>query len=274
MTTSKTKSAAPPEADVLDRYDRLAGALHATSAEIPAALAEAKRLYSALGTGEVGGDDVARLRVKFDEVRAHREAAVRRRQAAAEGLEKLEPELLAERRAADATRSELAGAAVAGLQKRWADAVGILREAHAEAMELQRAVGLQVHLVAPYEIDPGLITGLPVLRFIPGAIAPATMPESLQTTQALIDKLDAALALAGAIRSSRQQDDRHRQLALQRRAHADLPNVYAALRPINHWGANFAPGDLVDVSVINVASLYRFLVARCVVAVDRPAAAA
>ena len=107
-------SAPEAEADLLVRFDRLAAALHETSAEIPADLAEQKQLYAALGSGEVAGDDVARLRVKFDEVRAHREAAVRKRVAAAKGLEKLEPELLAARRIADETRSGLAtGAAVA-----------------------------------------------------------------------------------------------------------------------------------------------------------------
>lgn len=266
-------SAPEPDGDVLTRFDKLADALHATSAEIPAALAEAKRLYSALGSGEVAGDDVVKLRVQFDDARAHREGAVRRRQAAAKGLEKLQPELLEARRIADETRSGLAGAAMAELQKRWADAVGALREVHAEATELQRVMHAQASLPPPYKIDDGVVTGPPVLRFLPAANAPTTMPASLQTISALIDRLDAALALASAIQESRKQDDRHRQLALERRAPADMPAVYATLRPITHWGASFQSGALIDSTVINVSMLYRFLVARCVVAVDRPAAA-
>ena len=141
-------------------------------------------------------------------------------------------------------------------------------------MELQRAVGLQVHLVAPYKIERRrrrrarrYCASSPVQN------APAAMPASLQTISALIDRLDAALALASAIQESRKQDDRHRQLALERRAPADMPGVFAALREISHWGASFQPGALIDSTVINVSMLYRFLVARCVVAVDRPAEA-
>ena len=276
--TSKTKTDRPvampeAEADLLVRFDRLAAVLHETSAEIPADLAEQKQLYAALGSGEVAGDDVARLRVKFDEVRAHREAAVRKRVAAAKGLEKLEPELLEARRAADQARGELAGAAVAELQTRWAGAVETLREVYAEATELQR-MHATVALPPPYKIDDGVVTGPPVLRFLPAANAPTAMPASLQTTSALIDRLDAALALAGAIQQSRQQDDRHRQLALQRRAPADMPGVFAALREITHGGATVQPAALIDATVLNASMLDRYLLARCVVAVDRPAAAA
>ena len=276
MTTKKTnhseiesQDALPPEADALARFDKLAAALHEAGAAITAGLAEEAQISKEQGACDVAGGDVAQLVGRFNAVRAHREAAVRKRSAAVEALVKLEPELLQARRDADEARGRLAGAAISELQREWTETVERLAEIHGKVQVFQEVMRTQVSLPAPYRSVVNL-QGVPVLQFA-AAVPPAALPVSLQAFTALIDKLDAAVALAGGIRASREQDARHRRLAQERRAPGDMPAVYAALRPITHWGATFAAGDLVDATVINTSALYRLSVARCVAVAGRAA---
>ena len=95
----------------------------------------------------------------------------------------------------------------------------------------------------------------------------------MQALTDLIDRMDIAAGLAERNPTSREADARHFRLAQERRAPSDMPDVYAALRPISHWGATFDAGDLVDSSLINTSTLYRLQVARCIAAADRAAAA-
>ena len=274
-TTNQNQEALPaavPGAEgVLANYDRLAAALHEAGSAITTALAEESQVTRDLGAREVAGGDAAQLRNKLDAVRARREAAVRRRAAASDGLAKMEGELLDARRDADEARGRLAGAAVRELQERWAAAVETLARLHAEALALQGALHAVVSLPAPYRAVLNL-QGAPTLQFaLP--VPPASLPVSMKALTDLIERIDSAAALASAIRTSREADARHYRLSLERRAPAAMPAVYAALRPISHWGATFDAGDLVDSSLINTSTLYRLQVARCIAAADRAAAA-
>ena len=274
--TTKTNKASAPEAnggaeEALASYDRLAAALHSTSVEIPECLAEESQISRDLGVREVAGGDAAQLRSKLDAVRARRETAVRKRAAASDGVTKLEGELLGARQDADAARGRLAGAAVRELQQRWAAAVEALARLHAEALALQGALHAAVSLHAPYRAVLNL-QGVPTLQFT-APVPAASLPVSMQSLTALIERIDSAAALASAIRTSREADARHYRLAQERRAPAEMPAVYAALRPISHWGATFDAGDLIDSSLINTSTLYRLQVARCIAAADRAAAA-
>ena len=274
--TTKTNKASAPEAnggaeEALASYDRLAAALHSTSVEIPECLAEEAQISRDLGAREVAGGDAAQLRSKLAAIRERRETAVRKRAAASDGVTKLEGELLGARQDADAARGRLAGAAVRELQERWAAAVETLARLHGEALALQGALHAVVSLPAPYRAVLNL-QGVPTLQFT-APVPAASLPVSMQSLTALIDRIDSAAALASAIRTSREADARHYRLSLERRAPAAMPAVYAALRPISHWGATFDAGDLIDASVVNTSTLYRLQVARCIAAADRAAAA-
>jgi hypothetical protein len=271
-TSENVLPAAVPGAEgVLANYDKLAAALHEAGSAITTALAEESQVTRDLGAREVAGGDAAQLRNKLDAVRARREAAVRRRAAASDGLAKMEGELLDARRDADEARGRLAGAAVRELQERWAAAVETLARLHGEALALQGALHAVVSLPAPYRAVLNL-QGVPTLQFT-APVPAASLPVSMQSLTALIDRIDSAAALASAIRTSREADARHYRLAQERRAPAEMPAVYAALRPISHWGATFDAGDLIDSSLINTSTLYRLQVARCIAAADRAAAA-
>ncbi len=263
----------PAESDVLARYGVLAAALSETSVSIPEALAEEARLYADLGAAEIAGDNVATLRGKLDAVREHREAAVRMRAATADGLVKLEPELFEARRAADEARSGLAGAAISELQREWTQTVERLAEIHGRVQVFQQVMRTQVRFAAPYKATLDL-QGQPTLQFI-GASAPAAaLPVSLQSLTDLVDRLDVAGGLASAIRTSRERDAHHYQLALSRRAPGAMPGVYTCRKPVSHWGATFAPGTLIDQTIICVSSLYRLQVAHSIMlATDRAVAA-
>ncbi len=264
-------AAVPGAEEALASYDRLAAALHSTSVEIPECLAEEAQISRDLGVREVAGGNVTQLRSRLDAVRERRETAVRRRAAAADGLLKLESELFEARRNADEARGRLAGAAVAELQERWAAAVETLARLHGEALALQGALHAVVSLPAPYRAVLNL-QGVPTLQFT-APVPAASLPVSMKALTDLIERIDSAAALASAIRTSREADARHYRLSLERRAPAAMPAVYAALRPISHWGATFDAGDLIDSSLINTSTLYRLQVARCIAAADRAAAA-
>jgi hypothetical protein len=271
-TSENVLPAAVPGAEgVLANYDKLAAALHETSVSIPECLAEEAQISRDLGAREVAGGDAAQLRSKLAAIRERRETAVRKRAAASDGVTKLEGELLGVRRDADEARGRLAGAAVRELQRQWTAAVEVLARLHGEALALQGALHAVVSLPAPYRAVLNL-QGAPTLQFaLP--VPSASLPVSMKALTALIDRIDIAAALASAIRTSREADARHYRLSLERRAPAAMPAVYAALRPISHWGATFDAGDLVDSSLINTSTLYRLQVARCIAAADRAAAA-
>ena len=270
-TTNKTSApaAVPGAEEALANYDRLAAALHEAGTAITTGLSEESQISRDLGAREVAGGDAAQLRSKLAAIRERRETAVRRRAAAADGLLKLESELFEARRNADEARGRLAGAAVAELQQRWAAGVEVVARLHGEALALQGVLHAVVSLPAPYRAVLNL-QGVPTLQFT-APVPAASLPASLQPLTDLIDRLDIAAGLAGGIRHANEADDRHRQLALQRRAPSDMPNVYAALRPVSHLGAVFNAGDLIDASVVNVSILHRLSVARCIAVADRAA---
>ena len=271
-TSENVLPAAVPGAEgVLANYDKLAAALHEAGSAITTALAEESQVTRDLGAREVAGDNVAQLRAKLAGVKERRETAVRKRAAASDGLAKMEGELLDARRDADEARGRLAGAAISELQREWAAAVETLARLCGEALALQGVLHAVVSLPAPYRAVLNL-QGVPTLEFT-APVPPASLPVSMKALTDLIDRIDSAAALASAIRTSREADARHYRLSLERRAPAAMPAVYAALRPISHWGADFAAGDLVDATVINTSTLYRLQVARCIAAADRAAAA-
>ena len=272
MSSKTTNKTSPPEADALARFDKLASALHEAGAAITTALAEEAEISRDLGAGAIAGGDVAQPRAKLAVVKERREAAVRVRAAAADGLAKMEPELFDARRDADEARGRLAGAAISELQREWTAAIETLARLHGEALALQNALHTVPSLPAPYRSVLNL-QGVPTLQFA-APVPAAALPVSMQSLTELISKLDIAAGLASGIRASREADARHFRLAQERRAPGDMPNVYAALRPISHWGADFAAGDLVDATVINTATLYRLQVARCITPADRRTAAA
>ena len=192
-----------------------------------ALLAEEARLYADLGAAEVGGGDVTQLRSKLDAVRARRETAVRKR-AAAEGLTKLEAELLDARRAADGARSALAGACnQRASQREFAAGVEMMARAYGRGAGASARDAHTGELSRAYKAVADLATGQPALQFTAAAAsAPAALPPSLQSLTDLISRLDIAAGLAGAIRQAREADARHYRLALERRAPANMPAVY------------------------------------------------
>ena len=198
-----------------------------------------------------------------------------KRAAASDGVTKaLEGELLgAARQDADAARGRLASSRSPRASS--SDGPPSRRDAGAVAW---RGAGASGGLARGGELSRAPtgavlnLQGVPTLQFT-APVPAASLPVSMQSLTALIDRIDSAAALASAIRTSREADARHYRLSLERRAPAAMPAVYAALRPISHWGATFDAGDLIDSSLINTSTLYRLQVARCIAAADRAAAA-
>lgn len=276
---SSNDTALPPELAAaeatLGRHDKLAAVLAETSSNIPQSLAEEQRLYRELGSAEISGDGVERLRTGLTAAQDRRAADVRRRQAASDGLLALADELRAARQAVEQTRSELAKEALRDFAARWEEACLKLSELRAEAGVLSGALRITVATPPPYMASIGVVSGNPEVRPVSGPIPSVTLPPALAGVGAVVDRLDAAGGLLAAIAQAKDLTSRHIALSRTRAGMTPtMPGVYSVLRGFDYCGSHFKAGLLVSRDLIPDGVLYRLQLGRTVALVDAGAMAA
>jgi hypothetical protein len=269
---SKTKNNGPADADavaeaesVLGKADPFLTALRSTHASIPAALAEEQQLSAQWGSAVIDGSGgVDQLHAQLGAARERRERDVRRRRAAIDNLLGMESELIGARAAAEQVRAQFASTVVNEFLGRWNHACRELAKLHAEAAALTAALGTRVTCPPPYSTTMNVVSSQPELRLsLPLEPPPVTLP-ALATVAGVLDRLDAALAMVGGIKQAQLLDARSYQLALQRGTPTEHGGVFRVIAefvsPVD--GLPFAPGALVDSSLVGHGHLARLSVSR------------
>lgn len=253
---NKPTTNAPPA--VLVQFDRLRAILAETHSQIPALLQRQRDLDRAAGLNES-----AESRAKIADVVQQRQAATRRRGATIASIMDMEPVLQAEREALEAARREYAGQAVQAFQERYSAAVGELQALWEEGRVLAATLRCAVPMPMPTTVVVSVVDGIgrstPIL-----ADVTVTVDAGAATLGAALDRLDEALSLCNAIRQGAEQEARHHQLAVNRGTASEYSGVYKVLEPFRSQldGLEFAPGELVDSSLLGAGMMSRLQTGR------------
>jgi hypothetical protein len=263
--TTKTKTERPAvmpagETDVMTHFDQLRSVLSETHSTIPSLLAGAMTLRRQLGLAEAEGKDAGALRESLAATEGGRESAARKRGACLDALLELEPQLQGLRAGVERDRQAYAVAAVAAFRLEY-DAVSQIQVLWRKAEDLGKALRITVPAPVPARIQVSVVDGSPQLMALRsnGGAAPVVDEEAL-TLGAQLDRLDAALSLIGAIKQSRELDQRDHRLGLLRGTAGG--HAGGAFRVIQEFvnsidALPFRAGDLVDDSLIGGAMLRR-----------------
>ncbi len=191
--------AAIGEADaVLAKYDKLSLIWKETSRAIPADLREEQRLY-------VAADSGAHLAA----VRTRRLDAARRRAAASEGLVDAGPTgWLEARDGVRGAQAAFAKSVVAEFHQRWQLACTELVRLHAEAAQLSGILRVSVATSSPFTAAINVITQRPEVHWAGARVAPPETPAALTGLIDVLDRLDSASGLAGALKQGREARNR------------------------------------------------------------------
>jgi hypothetical protein len=280
----ETESALPPalaaavsETDgVLARYDRLATALTATARSIPESLASERELSSKLGAAEIAGDGADVLRARLTTVTEDRVSAARRRQSASEGLLQMDGELAKARELMGRAQSEFAATMVAEFQTRWSRACRELAILQAESQQLAAALRTQVTCPPPYTVSRSAATERVEVRLITSAEpVPVSLPPAVATVSTTLDRLGAAAGLIAALKQAADLNERHHALARIRAGfQVEMGGLYEVVRGFHALGSDFAPGALVDRSILCDGMLHRYFLGRAIRPLEGPAVAA
>ena len=230
----------------LAQFDRLRGILTGTHAEIPSLLAHERRISSELGLTES-----EELHQQLDDVVEQRQAAVRRRASAIEGILVLEEPLKAERASLEEQRRAYAVQAVEAFQARYTAAVVTLQGLWQESRILGAALKITVPVALPVTVTTSPVDGvaraLPILADVPVAVDPAAAKLGEE-----LDKVDGALSLIGAIKQTGELEGRHHRLSMSRGTANEHSGVFKVLMSFQCQtdGCEFQPGDLIDSTLI------------------------
>jgi hypothetical protein len=268
MALSKTRTnqliedaPAPAAEDALTRFQQFDAVLRETHQTISDALRQEQGLVGELGRAEIVGGDVGELRRQLDAVTGTRAVAVRRRSSAADCVVELEGELRAGRAVAESARQAHAAEAVREFQGRYHAAVSALQMLWNEGEALARIIKAQVPMPVPARMVVSPIDGTSrVLPLRSGDVVGPLDAEAVRLSERL-DQFDAALGRVAGIRQSREIDARHFQLAANRRTPMEYLGSYRVVREITSLtdGLAFAPGELVDRTLIGDGSLARLV---------------
>jgi hypothetical protein len=266
--TNKPVEAAPAaDADVLREFDRLYVVLSETHGTIPTLLARERDLNRVLGLSEArGNSDADGLRQQLDDTVRERQAAIRRRVASVDALLEMEPALRSDRGIVETERRQVAAEVAQDFGKRWQQACDALAVLRAEAGVLSAALRTTIACPAPYIPFVHAIREQPELRPVAGPEQPPTaaLPAHLSILVRRLDALDSAMARVSAIQQSKQLDSRHYDLSKIRGTPAEFPGVFLVTGEFDSLvdGMKFAPGTLVDATLIGPGQLARLTVAR------------
>ena len=262
-TTSKKSNDQPVAAEAqgaLAKAEKFASVLRETHHAISRALSEEQRLYGAVGAAEVSGGDADVAHARLDTTRRGREADVRRRSAAAEGLLELGAELRSVRAQVEQKRAELAGEVVSEFVNRWNSCCRELASLYNEGAQLSSVLRAKVPTPPPYSATTNIVTGVAEVRLSwPLESQSVTLPPELAAVSTTIDRLDAALALIAGIRQTQQLDERCHALSLQRGTAREFAGAYRVAQMFTCLsdGLNFEAGELVDASLCGPGTLQR-----------------
>jgi hypothetical protein len=254
---------APAAEDVLVEFDRLQSGLRRTHDEIPRLLMRQRELTQLLGEAEVRGDSADGLRAEFDQTVKEREAAVRRRGAAAQAILGLEPQLQSERQRIEAVREKHVTQIAREFQTRYNAAIEILQRLWAEADLLSRRLRTQISTPLPVKVSTSLVTGVATAEPLRGD-ATAELDAATERLGEHLDALDSALARVAAIKQARQLDQYHHDLSRVRGVAAEFPGTYRVTAAFDCLidGLKFEAGTLIDSSLLGPGSLQRLVSTR------------
>lgn len=247
----KTIEAAPAEADALQQFAQLTEALAQTHARIPELLQAGRDISHELALAEVRGSDTAALRQQLAATEAERESAARRRAACINALLNLEPELRGMRLEAEAAQERAAGEIAREFGERWREACDRLNALRAEAAVLSRWLRSEIRTPMP-DSKPAMPE--------PATAVPAHVVKVGET----LDALDAALTRIGGVKQAKRFDADHYELSRLRGTPAEFRGIYAVAKPFDCMedGLPFAPGSLVDASLIGAGMFHRLTLTR------------
>ena len=258
MTKKNNQIEPAAETSVMEPFDRLREVLTGTHAEIPSLLAHERRIAHELGLGES-----EELHQQLDDVVQQRQAAVRRRSSAVDGIMTLEPALQAERAAVEAQRREYAVQAVEQFQRRYEAAVAQLQGLWEEGRILGEALKVQVPMPMPTTVSVSVVDGIPRVAPITTNIQVVVDAEAVKLG-GMIDQLDMALSLIGAIKQTGELEARHHRLSMSRGTANEHSGVFKVLMPFQCQtdGCEFQPGDLIDSTLIGGGMMHRLMTGR------------
>jgi hypothetical protein len=257
---------------VLAERDKLHSALVRTHEQIPELLRRRADAQSKLAAAEVSGTDAASIRDERLRIESERLSAVERRAGAIEGLLMQEPELAAARDTLNTARKAYAAGAVEEFQHKYAAAVLALQTTWAEGAELARAMRCDVPMPLPIKVTGGPQQGLhpwpaeplPVKteRIMGDArAAPVKIDATAARIGGVLDRLDRAIVFASGLRETQSRQRTSRPYGDRP---VDFAATYRTIQPIRCLfdGLEFAPGTLVDVSLLGPIALSRHLVTK------------
>jgi hypothetical protein len=259
------ESALAAAQNVLAKHDRFAAALAETGGTISGALASERQLSTRLGAAELAGsDDVPALRAQLSAVAAQREAAIRGRHAATQGLADLGEDLRRARAAVEQARARYAASVVSEFHARWSRCSAELVRLHAEGVELSRVLRFTVACAPPYCAAINVVSQRAEVRLIasPEPVA-VDLPPGLQALAAIIGRLDAADGVGAGVRQAAELNVRHHALSrLRAGQQIEMTGVFVVTKPFSILGSTFEVGALLDRSILPDGLLHRFWIGR------------
>jgi hypothetical protein len=253
----------------LSEHDRLRGALSRTHELIPELLARRADAQSKLAAAEVSGTDAASIRDERLRIESERLSAVARRAGAIEGLLMQEPELRTTRDMLDTARQPYIAGIVNAFSERYAAAVRQLQMLWCESDSLAAALRSDVPAPLPVRFSGGqtpTVQGFGVPECQPvrlhRIVGPVTAPPPIDALAARIggtlDRLDHAIVFAAGLRETQARQQTGRPYG---HGPIDFTATYRVNTPIRSLfdGLEFAPGTLVDVSLLGPIPLSRHL---------------
>lgn len=105
--------------------------------------------------------------------------------------------------------------------------------------------------------------------------APPTMPPKLEGMAALLEKVDAAAALVGAVRQAADMHQRHLALSRVRAEQpGEMNGLYEVLKAFDFLGVRFERGALINRDIMPLGILHRFWLGKAIPLVENAAKSA
>jgi hypothetical protein len=228
---------------VLTERDQTFSILARTHTRIPELLAERMRAQSDLGEAEIEGRDVTGARKRLDAVNVELAGQLRARMASTQSLIAQGQALGDARALLNAEREQYAASVINDFHARYSAALSALQELQREGDAIAAALGTAVDMPMPSRDHSG---------------TPVAVDASVQRIGEIMNRLDAACGFAEAMRNLQQREGR-----LERSTVA-MPNVspdtlFTVIRSFNCpiSGQEFAPGSLIDSTLIAPGMLQR-----------------
>jgi hypothetical protein len=254
---SKTSS---EKAGVMAEFDQLQQILAETHDQYPALLECRLDLDRRLGQAEIRNQDSEGLVNQLRQNQAGKEAALRRRAAAADGVVELEGRLRAEKNQFEAERQRIAAEVIAEYEQRCRQKVEELMGVYCEGEALQQAFGCKISMPIPAKLVPSLTGGLPTIERVRGN-STAMIDRRVMELAEQIERVGRALVRVANIKRDRDDEVRSSRLAMQRGQPTGQQGIYRVISPVGCLvdGLDFRPGQLVDEHILSPGYLAKLI---------------